>query len=78
MAISINGVTVAGIGKRQSSMYMKNDCCTENDHVYQSAIDNNVWPPSGYPDGWTENLRRPHARGSHRREHMTCITRVST
>lgn len=38
----------------QSGMYMKNDCCTENDHVYQSAIDNNVWPPSGYPAGWTD------------------------
>ena len=38
----------------QSGMYMKNDCCTENGHVYQSAIDNNVWPPSGYPDGWTD------------------------
>ena len=38
----------------QSSMYMKNDCCTENDHVYQFAIDNNVWPPSGYPAGWAD------------------------
>ena len=38
----------------QSGMYMKNDCYTETGHVYQSTIDNNVWPPSGYPDGWTD------------------------
>lgn len=24
----------------------------ENDAVYRSLIDNNVWNPSGYPAGW--------------------------
>lgn len=38
----------------QSGMYMQNDCCTEGGHVYQSTIDNNVWTPSGYPQGWTD------------------------
>lgn len=35
-----------------TSPYMTGDCCTENDAVYQSLIDNNVWEPSGYPAGW--------------------------
>lgn len=35
-----------------TSPYMLGDCCTENDAVYRSLIDNNVWNPSGYPAGW--------------------------
>lgn len=35
-----------------TSPYMMGDCCTENDAVYRSLIDNNVWNPSGYPAGW--------------------------
>lgn len=35
-----------------TSPYMTGDCCTENDAVYRSLIDNNVWSPSGYPAGW--------------------------
>ena len=35
-----------------TSPYMMGDCCTENGVVYRSAIDNNVWPPSEYPQGW--------------------------
>lgn len=35
-----------------TSPYMMGDCCTENDAVYRSLIDNNVWEPSGYPTGW--------------------------
>lgn len=27
---------------------------TENDPVYESTIDNNVWSPSAYPQGWKE------------------------
>lgn len=37
-----------------TSPYMTGDCCTENGVVYRSAIDNNVWPPSEYPQGWEE------------------------
>lgn len=37
-----------------SGMYMIDECCTESEHVYQSKIDNNVWEPSGYPDGWDD------------------------
>ena len=37
-----------------SGLYELDECATENGHVYQSIIDNNVWPPSGYPDGWTD------------------------
>ena len=35
-----------------TSPYMTGDCCTENGVVCRSAIDNNVWPPSEYPQGW--------------------------
>lgn len=38
----------------QSGMYMTGECCTEGGHVYRSAMDNNVWAPSGYPDGWED------------------------
>lgn len=37
-----------------TSPYMTGDCCTEGGHVYRSTMDNNVWAPSGYPDGWEE------------------------
>ena len=35
-----------------TSPYMKGDCCTENEIVYRSLIDNNVWSPSAYTQGW--------------------------
>ena len=35
-----------------TSPYMTGDCCTENDIVYRSTIDNNVWAPSAYSQGW--------------------------
>lgn len=37
-----------------TSPYMTGDCCTEDGHVWRSTIDNNVWAPSGYPQGWTD------------------------
>lgn len=35
-----------------TSPYMKDDCCTENDEIYRSKIDNNVFSPTDYPQGW--------------------------
>ena len=35
-----------------TSPYMKGNCCTEDGAVYRSTIDNNVWSPSAYPQGW--------------------------
>lgn len=35
-----------------SGAYMKDECCVQNDVVYISTIDNNVWPPDQYPAGW--------------------------
>lgn len=35
-----------------TSPFMTGDCCRENDMVYRSLIDNNVWSPSAYPQGW--------------------------
>ena len=37
-----------------TSPYMTRDCCTEEGVTYRSKIDNNVWSPSAYPDGWEE------------------------
>lgn len=38
-----------------SGMYMKDECCVQNDVVYISLIDNNVWAPESYPDGWKKH-----------------------
>ena len=35
-----------------SGMYMTGECCTVDVTVYRSTIDNNVWPPADYPQGW--------------------------
>ena len=37
-----------------TSPYMKGNCCSENNKVFKSRIDNNVHSPSAYPDGWDE------------------------
>ena len=35
-----------------TSPYTKGNCCSENDIVYRSKMDNNVYAPSAYPQGW--------------------------
>lgn len=35
-----------------TSPYMTDNCCSEDGKIYRSKIDNNVWSPSAYPDGW--------------------------
>ena len=35
-----------------TSPYNTGDCCSENDVVYRSKMDNNVHAPSAYPQGW--------------------------
>lgn len=35
-----------------TSPYMTGDCCTEDGVAYRCLIDNNVWAPSAYPQGW--------------------------
>lgn len=37
-----------------TSPYMIGDCCTENGKTWRSTIDNNVWSPSSYAQGWEE------------------------
>lgn len=37
-----------------TSPYMKDDCCSENGVVYRSTMDDNVWAPSEYPQGWEQ------------------------
>lgn len=44
-----------------SGMYMKDECCLENDIVYVSTIDNNVWHPESYPAGWSKHVETPTA-----------------
>lgn len=36
-----------------TSPYMTGNCAAEGGYVYRSNIDNNVWAPSGYSQGWT-------------------------
>lgn len=36
-----------------TSPYMIGNCAAEGGYVYRSNVDNNVWAPSGYPQGWT-------------------------
>lgn len=36
-----------------TSPYMTGNCAAEGGYVYRSNIDNNVWAPSVYPQGWT-------------------------
>ena len=36
-----------------TSPYMTGNCAAEGGYVYRSNIDNNVWAPSGYTQGWT-------------------------
>ncbi len=35
-----------------TSPYMTGNCCMENDEVFRSKIDNNVYAPSAFADGW--------------------------
>lgn len=35
-----------------TSPYMKGNCCTEGDEIFRSTMDNNVYAPSAYPQGW--------------------------
>lgn len=37
-----------------SGMYMAGDCAVDDGHVWRSSIDNNIWRPSEYPDGWED------------------------
>lgn len=37
-----------------TNAYMKGDKVRYNGKVYESLIDNNVWSPIGYPQGWKE------------------------
>ena len=37
-----------------TNAYMKGDRVTFEGHVYESLIDNNVWSPTAYPQGWKQ------------------------
>ena len=37
-----------------TSPYNQDECCTDGGKVYRSKIDNNVWKPTEYPQGWQE------------------------
>jgi len=32
--------------------YMRGDKVRFDGHIYESAIDNNIWSPAAYPNGW--------------------------
>ena len=35
-----------------TSPFMKGNCCLWEGVAYRSTIDNNVWSPADYPEGW--------------------------
>jgi hypothetical protein len=35
-----------------TSPYMIGNCCSEDNNVYRSKIDNNTWSPNTYPSAW--------------------------
>ena len=37
-----------------TSPYNKGECCTDGGKIYRSKIDNNVWQPTAYPQGWQD------------------------
>ena len=37
-----------------TSPYGTGECCTENGHVYRSKVENNVWAPHAYGQGWED------------------------
>lgn len=37
-----------------TSPYSIGECCTDGGKVWRSTIDNNVWAPTAYPQGWEE------------------------
>jgi len=37
-----------------TSPYMTGDCCTEAGATWRSKLDNNVFSPSAYPQGWEQ------------------------
>lgn len=51
---SINGEIPEWQQPSADNAYMKGDKVRYNGKVYESTIDNNVWSPEGYPDGWKE------------------------
>ena len=37
-----------------TSPYMKGNCCLWEGKAKRSKVDNNVWSPADYPDGWED------------------------
>lgn len=37
-----------------SGMWMRDECCIENNHVWQSNYDNGVYSPTEYQNNWTD------------------------
>lgn len=37
-----------------TSPYATGDCCTDGGHIYRSKMDNNVYAPTSYPQGWED------------------------
>ena len=49
---STDGQPSQWIQPDSTNPYMTGDKVIYNGHCYQSTIDNNVWAPDAYPDGW--------------------------
>lgn len=47
---ALAGPYVAPQGTR--GLYQKGECCTYQEQIYVSLIDDNSWAPDAYPEGW--------------------------
>ena len=50
--VSADGTPQEWQQPNSTNAYMKGDRVTFEGHVYESLIDNNVWSPAAYPQGW--------------------------
>ena len=50
--IVLGGAILEWVQPTSTNPYMKGDKVLWQGKVYESLIDNNVWSPTGYPQGW--------------------------
>ena len=51
---SINGTPLDWVQPDSTNPYMIGDKVIYNGNIYESTIDNNIWTPDAYPQGWKQ------------------------
>lgn len=51
---SINGTPLDWVQPDSTNPYMIGDKVIYNGNIYESTIDNNIWSPDAYPQGWKQ------------------------